>query len=85
MGLVVDPFFRVVTAICVGANAEKRKKKVPRNSPIMATKWLRIVLRDPDVQFPRAWNLVGGSWSILSSETVRKKVDWNETVALNDD
>jgi hypothetical protein len=52
-GPVLGSFFSAVTAICVGAKEQKRKKKVPINSPVMATKWLRIVLRDPEVQFPR--------------------------------
>lgn len=66
-------FFKVVTAICVGPKAEKRNRKVPRNSPVMAMKWLRIVLREPDSQFPREWILVGGSWSISSSENGGKE------------
>lgn len=61
------PFFSAVTAICVGTNEKKRNRKVPRNSPVMATKWFRIVLRDPLVQFPREWVLVVGSWPILRS------------------
>jgi hypothetical protein len=57
-GSVLAELFSVVTAICVGAKEKKRKRKVPRNSPVIATKWLRIVLRDPEAQFPREWVLV---------------------------
>jgi hypothetical protein len=83
-GLVLP--FSVVTAICVGAKAKKRKRKVPKNSPTMAIKWFLMEFREPIVQFPREWGfefvlrapfVIFGIRSILREENGEKSVEMN--------